>query len=377
MLLTIIFFILNFKKVSTNIITEQIYSQPFLSNIVNEVIPFYSYASTYSNNFYSNNFYSNNFYSNNFLQSNSFLGRSNYISYSFYTSNIGCSNSQNLFKSMHPWSMLSVPTTQPTILLTNYPTFLPSQQPTFIPTFEQTHISTVKPTNLPTVLPIIKPTFLPTPMPTKSNISLLKVETSITLSGFTQKVLDNNSLTSIILTIAQSANISLNYVSIKEYSFVNARRRYLTFTLASLYNLFLVSQITVPLINNNLNPSSLYTSITNNIQNSISSGAFITYLLNNAAALNSSIINNNMTISNYSISQMIIINNSPTLMPTFISYGKSTNNLSSIYVVKLVFITMACFIIFLIIFGVIVKKVNNYNDNNNNIISHNEIQINV
>jgi hypothetical protein len=390
MLLIIIFFVLNFNKVSPNVITEPIFSQPFLSNIRNEFNNAFSHASTYSNNFYSNNFVSNNFYSNSFNSNN------NYISYSFYTisahksSNLYItqvnSNSYHQFKSLQTWSLQSFePTYQPTILLTINPThspsYKPTNKPTFMPTLKPSTLLTIKPTCIPTMQPSFmithKPTLLPTVKPTQLAISLLKVETSITLSGFTQKVLDDNSQTAIILSIAESANISSKYVSIKEYSFVNNYRRYLTFTLSSIYNLYLTSQITIPINSQSINPSSLYTSLTNNIQNSISSGTFITYLINNAAAVNASISNNNMTISNYTVSQMIIIGVSPTFMPTSINYGKSVPSLTTIYVVKLVFITMACFIVFLFMFGLVLKKVNNYNDYNNNIISHNEIQISV
>jgi hypothetical protein len=398
MLLIIIFFLLNFNKVSPHLITEPIFSQPFLSNIVNEFNNAYSNAYTYSNAYaYSNNFIAST-YSYNSAYSNAF-NSNNYISYSFYTTSaykssnlyitVVNSNSYHQFKSIQSWSLLSTPTNQPTVLLTINPTQTPSQRPTFQPTFHiptlEPTLLTIMPTILPTPLPSKQPTFLPTLLPSKQptflpthqDVSLLKVETSMTLSGFTKKVLDENSLTAIILSIAQSANITSNYVSIKEYSFINARRRRLTFTLLSLYNLYLTSQITIPINSQNVNPSSLYTSLTNNIQTSINSGTFITYLLNNAATLNASISSNNMTVSNYTVSQMVIISGSPTFMPTSIYYGKSVPSLSAIYVVKLVFITMACFIVFLFIFGLVLKKVNNYNDYNNNIISHNEIQISV
>ncbi len=394
MLLIIIFFLLNFNKVSPHLITEPIFSQPFLSNIVNEFNNAYSNAYTYSNAYaYSNNFIAST-YSYNSAYSNAF-NSNNYISYSFYTSNqikssnlyitVVNSNSYHQFKSIQSWSLLSTPTNQPTVLLTINPTQQPSQNPTYQPTF---YIPTLEPTLLTimptplsskqaTIKPSKQPTFSPTAIPTQLNVSLLKIETSMTLSGFTKNVLDEKSLTAIILSIAQSANITSNYVSIKEYSFVNARRRRLTFILFSLYNLYLTSQITIPLTSLNVNPSSLYASLTNNIQTSINSGTFITYLLSNAATLNASISSNNMTVSNYSISQMVIIGGSPTFMPTPINYGKNVPSLSTIYVVKLVFITMACFIVFLFIFGLVLKKVNNYNDYNNNIISHNEIRISV
>jgi hypothetical protein len=209
-------------------------------------------------------------------------------------------------------------------------------------------------------MPTLMPTQSLTLMPTIYTNSYLNFETSMTLSGFTQPILDDNSLLAIVLSIAHSANISSNYVSIKEYSFVNSRRR-LTFTLKNLYNLLLVSQIIIPLTNNNIISTSLYTSLTTNIQNSISSGSFITYLLSQSALLNASISNINISVSNYTISKMNIVNNVPTSYPTSVDYdGNSVENLSDILIIKIVFITMAVFIVILFIFSQVLKRYNNY-----------------
>jgi hypothetical protein len=264
-----------------------------------------------------------------------------------YITQIG-SLSQTYIKSSHVYSVSFNPTASPTLI----PTLMPTLIPTLIPTL------------MPTLIPTLIPTQSLTLIPTIYTNSYLKFETSMTLSGFTQPILDDNSLLAIVLSIAHSANISSNYVSIKEYSFVNGRRR-LTFTLKNLYNLFLVSQILIPILNNNIIQTSLYTSLTTNIQNSISSGSFITYLLSQSALLNASISNINISVSNYTISQMNIVTNVPTSYPTSFDYdGNSVENLSDIFIIKIVLITIAVFIAILFIFVQVLKRYNNYNVNN-------------
>ena len=97
------------------------------------------------------------------------------------------------------------------------------------------------------------------------------------------------------------------------------------------------------------------------IKNSISSGSFITYLLSQSTLLNASISNINISVSNYTISKMNIVNNVPTSYPTSVDYDKSTPNLSDILIIKIVFITMAVFIVILCIFSQVLKRYNNYN----------------
>ncbi len=89
----------------------------------------------------------------------------------------------------------------------------------------------------------------------------------------------------------------------------------------------------------------------------------------------------NLTISNYTMSQMNIIYNVPTSAPTIIMDGLIVPTLKAIEVIKIVFISMAGFIAFLFVFMLIIKKVNKYNINNitniNNSVNHNEISISV
>jgi|LakMenE18May11ns_1017448.scaffolds.fasta_scaffold9780052_1 hypothetical protein len=329
-MLIILFFLITFVNVSPYLIAGKTFSHQMRSHIENDL-----YLTCY-NSYKSNNLYSNAFNSGNFYNSYS---SSITKSRNLYITQVD-SLSQAYVKSTNVYSLTYNPTFQPT---------------TFIPTYNPT---------------TIKPSLIPTLVPTQLIEQSLTFETSITLTGFTQPVIDADSLTAIIFSIAKSANISFNYVSIKEYSFINGRRRLFTLTLQNLYNLLLVSQISIP-FTNVVNPYSLYVVATNNIQTSINSGAFITYLL----SLNSSISGANLTISNYTMSQMNTVINVPTSLPTSIFDENIVPHLNPIIVVKIVFISMAIFISFLFVFMLIIKKFNKHEKLNT--ISHNNIHINI
>jgi hypothetical protein len=368
-MIIIIFLLTTLQKVLSYSIKENTFSDRLLNtnSFYNSNFFLYSNYFLYSNAFkYSSNFlYSNAFkYSSNFLYSNAFNSNA-YINSidkisNFYITQIGSlSQTYSITSYRHLYSSIKGSNL--------YITQIGSLSQTYI---KSSHVYSVSfnPTASPTLIPTLMPTLIPTLIPTQSltliptiyTNSYLKFETSMTLSGFTQPILDDNSLLAIVLSIAHSANISSNYVSIKEYSFVNGRRR-LTFTLKNLYNLFLVSQILIPILNNNIIQTSLYTSLTTNIQNSISSGSFITYLLSQSALLNASISNINISVSNYTISKMNIVNNVPTSYPTSVNYDdNSVENLSDILIIKIVFITMAVFIVILFIFSQVLKRYNNY-----------------
>ena len=351
-MIIIIFLLTTLQKVLSYSIKENTFSDRLLNTN-----SFYnSNYFTYSNYFlYSNAFkYSSNFLYSNAFNSNSYINSINKIS-NFYITQIGSLSQTYSITSYTYYSSIKGSNL--------YITQIGSLSLTYI---KSSHVYSVSfnPTVSLTLIPILMPTLMPTQsltlMPTIYTNSYLNFETSMTLSGFTQPILDDNSLLAIVLSIAHSANISSNYVSIKEYSFVNSRRR-LTFTLKNLYNLLLVSQIIIPLTNNNIISTSLYTSLTTNIQNSISSGSFITYLLSQSALLNASISNINISVSNYTISKMNIVNNVPTSYPTSVDYdGNSVENLSDILIIKIVFITMAVFIVILFIFSQVLKRYNNY-----------------
>jgi len=349
-MIIIIFFLATLQKVLPYSIKDSYYTSNYFA---------YSDYFLYSNAFkYSN--YNALKYSNNIMYSNTFkYSSNNYISNSHKTLksyNIYLTQIDSLIKSTSFYSLMSEKKS-----ITLQPTLIPSVKPTLMPTL----MPSVKPTLMP-------PTILPTFQPTFKVNSYLKIETSMTISGFLMPILDDNSKTAIILSISYSANISSNYISIKKYSFINNRRR-LSFSLKNIYNLLLVSQIIIPLINNNINSNSLYIKTTNNIQNAILSGAFITYL----QGMNSSISNLNISISNYTFSQ--ISGFQPTIAPTIFQDVLNVPELSTIEVIKIVFITIAGFIGFLFIFIQVIKKVNEYTSSSSrqNIVSENEIHISI
>jgi hypothetical protein len=358
-MLIIILFLATLQKVLPYSIKENTFSQRSMNKD-----SFYNSYFAYSDYFlYSNAFkYSNNFLYSNAFNSNTYINSIDRIS-NFYITQIGSlSQTYSITSYTHIYS---------SIKRSNfYITQIGYLSQTYIKSSHVYSISfnpTASPTLIPTQLPTLIPTQSPTLIPTIYTNSYLKFETSMTLSGFTQPILDDNSLIAIVLSIAHSANISSNYVSIKEYSFINSRRR-LTFILKNLYSLLLVSQIIIPLTNNNIISTSLYTSLTTNIQNSISSGSFIKYLLSQSALLNASISNINISVSNYSISQMNIVTNVPTSYPTSVNYDRiSVPNLSDIFIIKILFITMAVFIVILFIYMQVLKRYNNYNLNNYNL----------
>jgi len=374
-MLIIIFLLMIFKKVSPYLITEKVFSQQQRSI----KLDFYSYNSYNSNNFaYSYAFNSGcsyNSYSffNSFNSFNSFSfykAKSNKFftqaSLPYVKSTMSYSFTHNIWSSTIPATLM--PTTPATLTPTTPATLTPTTPATLTPTTP----ATLTPTIPATLMPTIPATLMPTQAPVSSTLTF---ETAMTLSGFTQPVIDNNSLNAIILSIAKSANISSNYVFIKEYSFVNGRRKLTIFNIQNLYNLFLVSQFNIPITNSIVNPSSLYTNVASSLQTSISSGAFVSYLL----TLNTSISSMNLTISNYTISHMNIVYNVPTTAPTIVMDGSIVDELGAIVVVKIVFITMAVFIGFLFIFMQILKRVNGYNKNivmnENN--SENQIHISI
>ena len=361
-MIIIIFFLATLQKVLPYSIKESYYTSNYFA--VSDYF-LYSNAFKYSNN---NFIYSNTFkYSNNNYISNSHKALKSY--------NVYLTQIDSLIKSTNFYSLMSEKKSI-TLQSNMMPTFMPSIKPSAKTTLNPTFIPTFMPTLMPTMVPTVKHTLIPTTIlptfePTFKVNSYLKIETSMTISGFLIPILDDKSKTAIILSISYSANISSNYISIKEYSFINNRRR-LSFSLKNIYNLLLVSQIIIPLINNNINSNSLYVEITNDIQNAILSGAFITYL----QGMNSSISNLNISISNYTFSQ--ISGFQPTSAPTIFQDVLNVPELSTIEVIKIVFITIAGFIGFLFIFIQVIKKVNGYTSSSRqNTVSENEIHISI
>ena len=287
----------------------------------------YSGNSGYSNLFNSNLFNSNLFNSNLF---NSNLFNSIVFSYSKSSNKnyLTFYNSYYLKNSNTHYSLLSKSIKQ-TSSNKNYLTFYNSYDlKNSNIQYSFSSLSTLEPTLEPTPITTLEPTLNPTSITTpitslepEKFIPVLSFETSLTLSGLTEPSLDTKAQSAVLIAIASSINISTNYVLFLGQEVV-ARRKLIINHLLSTYNIKAITQINIPFSNqySNINPSIIYTSLTTNLENSISNGHFITFLIYASVALNST-STQNVIVTNYSVSQMVLINNTlvPTLFPTSIT----------------------------------------------------------
>ena len=348
MLYTIIIFVLYSMK----IVNCESYNNKYSGYSGN----YYSQAfnSGYSGNYYSQAF--NSGYSNVF---NSIVFNSNIFSYTKSSNKnyLTFYNSYDLKNSNTHYSFLSKSTKQ-IISINSYLSLINSY------TFP---IS--KPYS--NIISYSKPTLLPTLEPEKF-IPVLSFETSMTLSGLTEPSLDTNAQSAVLIALASSINISTNYVLFLGQEVV-ARRKLMINHLLSTYNIKAITQINIPLTNqySNINPSILYTSLTTNLTNSINNGNFITFLISASIALNST-STQNVIVTNYSVSQMVLTNNNsftfapslaPSLTPSLTpSYNTLITGPSKDFNVKelftIVFTCMGCFILLLAIYYYVKIRIN-------------------
>jgi hypothetical protein len=133
----------------------------------------------------------------------------------------------------------------------------------------------------------------------------------------------------------------------------------------------------------NINPTTLYSNLVTNLKNSISSGNFALFLQSESVLLNSSLMLN-VIVSNYTISQMTVLNQTniptaiPTNIPTAIKDSKITDNLSQKKILIIILVSIGVFILIISVFLYVLYKVNrssnikiNIRSINNNINSIN------
>ena len=203
-------------------------------------------------------------------------------------------------------------------------------------------------------------------------------ESSITLNGLSEPILDDNSQTALINTIAYSTNISSKFVFFKSQSYTS-QRKLLPIKLLSRYNVLAITEIIIPLIGKyNINPTTLYSNLVTNLKNSLDSGNFTLYLHSESVLLGSTSMLN-VSISNYIVSQMTIKNITafPTQYPTnYIEDGKVTHNLPQKEILIIIFVSIGVFIGILISYYFILYKINRSSNINLNIRS-NDNSINI
>jgi hypothetical protein len=222
-------------------------------------------------------------------------------------------------------------------------------------------------TLIPTSLPSLEPT-----QDSEQFIPILSFETSMTLSGLTEPSLDTKAQSAVLIAVAASINISTNYVLFLGQEIIT-RRKLIIEHLLTTYNIKAITQINIPLTNqySNINPATIYTSLTTNLANAISNGNFITFLLYASIALNST-STQNVIVSNYSVSQMVLTNNnsfftlvpslSPSVSPSYLPLiSTPTKDLIMKELIIIIFASMSCFIALLAVFYYVKIKLNKKN----------------
>jgi hypothetical protein len=112
-------------------------------------------------------------------------------------------------------------------------------------------------------------------MPTIQEVSTMSFDTKLTFDNYDSEELDIKSQQAIIIATANSMNISDTYV---EYIGSTLKTRRLSIFKILGYNIIVTLKTTIPL-QSQRDPSSLYTTLTTNLINSVNSGLFTTYLI--------------------------------------------------------------------------------------------------
>ena len=175
-----------------------------------------------------------------------------------------------------------------TISSTFIPTVYPTQMPTIYPTKMPTQMPTVYPTKMPTQMPTVYPTKMPTQMPTIF-IPVLSFETTMSLSGLSEPVLDDSSKTAVVLATAKSANISNTFVVFLNQHIVDKVYLKNKISLENTYDIDATTQMNIPMqgIYAFIAQDTLFTLVTNNIVKSVENGDFNMFLMSASIAINS------------------------------------------------------------------------------------------
>ena len=335
-------------NLENNLVTKKIYSNDFDSN-----------------NFYSNNFNSNNFYSNNFdsyTSSNQFYSQINSQvnsqvysqAYSHAYSHLYSQTYSHLYSNSHNSLCLSYnnlqsyksfyskkvctinpiinpsiqPTTLPTTLPTNYPTNYPSNYPINYPTNYPTNY----PSTHPSIHPSTQKTNIPTITPSIQKYITLSFDTGIILSGLASSNINASTINLLIETIGWSMNLSTNNIKWIKNEQVQRRLEWIIYTKinpkSNGINIKFVTNIFVTLngyyFKYSSKPLLLYSQLTTNIQSSVLSGQFLSYLTNITSQsnltnlLNLNIIGTIFTSPNitYPLNYSQPMSSIPTILPT-------------------------------------------------------------
>ena len=143
--------------------------------------------------------------------------------------------------------------------------------------------------------------------------SMISFETMLSLSGLTESVLDESAQQSVAIATANSANISIEFVSFLQQTLKNVNAFAKTIQ-SQTYDIDATTQLNVPVSGS---PDSLYLILTTNIANSVGNGDFNAFLMSASIALNSTSTQNAVSKGvSWTPMVLIIASPAPTFMPS-------------------------------------------------------------
>jgi hypothetical protein len=126
-------------------------------------------------------------------------------------------------------------------------------------------------------------TIAPSPMPV---ISVLSFETALSLSGLTEPVLDDPAQTAVTVAVANSANVSAQFVIfVKQRPMSSNVQNYLFELESPTYAIEATTQLNIPV--SGANPNTLYSTLSNSIVVAVGNGDFNAFLVAASIAVNS------------------------------------------------------------------------------------------
>jgi hypothetical protein len=146
----------------------------------------------------------------------------------------------------------------------------------------------------------------PTLMPVTS---ILSFETALSLSGLSEPILDDPAQTAVTVAVANSANVSAQYVIFVKQHLISSNIQYHLFELNSpTYAIEATTQLNVPL--SGANPNTLYSSLSNSIVVAVGNGDFNAFLVAASIAVNSTSTQNAIS-TDVVVTPMVILAPSP------------------------------------------------------------------
>jgi hypothetical protein len=161
----------------------------------------------------------------------------------------------------------------------------------------------------PSQCPSVNPSQCPSVNPSKPTIiSILSFETAVSLSGLTEPVLDDPAQTAVTVAVANSANVSAQFVIfVKQHPIITAQK-YLFELNSPTYAIEATTQLNVPL--SGANPNTLYSSLSNSIVVAVGNGDFNAFLVAASIAVNSTSTQNAIS-TDVVVTPMVILSPSP------------------------------------------------------------------